>query len=730
MADKKKPDHGNDGAFELDDPFAELARLIAPRDEEPVFGQTPEVADDLTDELLREFNSFPDPQRPSEPHAETHGAHPESEPPFGGEQSYQFEDFEAVEPQPASIWDELPAEPVGEEEPSDAFFLSELRDTLSTHEPQRAPEPYETPYDQPYLADGEPDDARAPAVEPEEVYLPDPVYTADPDYTAETDYRFETVAEQPAPLDEQELDLDLDEIALELSEIDLPDEGPGPLDDVPESGADNDDDFDPAALISTDEVPQPVDELDLPRMSDDEVVPVRPSPDPYDFDLDEELADVLATKPALVDPLQEPEAESETLEEPLYGRSGETEAYERAFAQAAAAQTVFQQNASAYESPADEEYFEIDEREPRRSMLPSTYMRAGRIALIAGGVVVIGVLAVFAGMRYFAGGAGGEPVVITADNSSFKEAPEDPGGEVVPNQDNAVFNDVSGTLAEAPRQGSLIASDQQPTDVETVAPNPLAESANAGANQAVSGGLEPRKVRTMIVRPDGTLVERGAASLSPSSSQTAQDTASENGQTAGDLASAGQADGATSLAPPTGEAATGSTGATSLEEALAAADDTVAATGTAEEPATTEEPATADVPVEDFGIANVPVPTRRPAGSAPARVAAATPAATATQAPAATSAPAAAAPVNTQPTSAYAMQVASLPSQQEAEQAYRRLSAQYPAIFGRRSVEIVPAAIAGKGTYYRVRVPASSLSEALSLCESFKAQGGSCFVPR
>ena len=46
--------------FEQDDPFAELARLIGPRDGEPPRDApyAPETADDLTDELLREFESL------------------------------------------------------------------------------------------------------------------------------------------------------------------------------------------------------------------------------------------------------------------------------------------------------------------------------------------------------------------------------------------------------------------------------------------------------------------------------------------------------------------------------------------------------------------------------------------------------------------------------------------------------------------------------------------------
>ena len=317
--------------------------------------------------------------------------------------------------------------------------------------------------------------------------------------------------------------------------------------------ADRDDDFDPAALISTEEPPQPVDELDLPRMGDDEVVPVRASPDPYEFDLDEELADVLASQPALVDPLQDPPLEQELPEEQAYYPTGAGAAYEQAYEQAAAPRNSYQEELSDFDNTADEDDYDVDDRERRAGVLTSGLGGTGRAVLIGGGVVVIAVLAVFAGMRYFSGEGGGEPVVITADKSSVKEAPEDPGGEVVPNQDNAVFNDVSGTLAEAPRQDSLIASNQEPTNVESVAPNPLAASAASGSGATDTGGLEPRKVRTVIVRPDGTLVEREPLQISQPSAARIQAGGTalpdENGQSLVSPETGGDGAGETSMAP-------------------------------------------------------------------------------------------------------------------------------------------------------------------------------------
>jgi len=721
MADKNKPGSGNNGGFDGDDPFAELARLIGTSDSEPPRRQEgpypPETADDLTDELLREFDSFPGPAERSNPPSRH-----EVEPSFVPEEEDRSDEPQAFEPEepPASIWDSMPAEPAPEEDQPDDFGRFELRGSLGGYEPQ---EPRQT-------------DVTPPAEEP--VAPPQP-YRPEPPYQPEPEYAQAPEPQQPAAHEDQELDLDLDELALELSELELADDGPGPLDEVAAADDDRDGDFDPAALISTEEPPAPVDELDLPPMGDDEVVPARASAEPYEFDLDEELADVLATQPALVDPLQETPAQPDLSDEIDYYAAAQSEAYDEPLRQAVPPQAGYNDAAEGFENAVDDDYYDFDDRERRPGLLPATFLGAGRVVLISLAAVVLAVLFVFAGMRYFAGDSGGEPVVITADNSSVKEAPEDPGGEVVPNQDNAVFNDVSGTLAEPPRQDSLIASDQEPTDVESVAPNPLAGSASSGT--ADTGGLEPRKVRTMIVRPDGTLVERDAAEVASSTSsgvrriETQSALPDENGQLVTSVRQDGASDepAASSLAPPSSQA-------TTAAPTSGAPDETAAATPTATEPATVadaaavdagdaaEEPAATEEPVQDFGIANVPLPTPRPPGGAPARVAAASPAPAAATT---TAAPAAAAPQpSAQSSSAYAMQIASLPSVEEAQQAYRRLSAQHPAVLGRRPVEIVPATIAGKGTFYRVRIGASSLSEALSLCERYKAEGGSCFVPR
>jgi hypothetical protein len=88
------------------------------------------------------------------------------------------------------------------------------------------------------------------------------------------------------------------------------------------------------------------------------------------------------------------------------------------------------------------------------------------------------------------------------------------------------------------------------------------------------------------------------------------------------------------------------------------------------------------------------------------------------------------APVAAAPTSEWSMQIASQPSPDGAQASYADLSRRYGSILGGRGVNIVKADIAGKGTFWRVRIPAGSRAEANALCETYKAAGGSCFVSK
>ena len=110
---------------------------------------------------------------------------------------------------------------------------------------------------------------------------------------------------------------------------------------------------------------------------------------------------------------------------------------------------------------------------------------------------------------------------------------------------------------------------------------------------------------------------------------------------------------------------------------------------------------------------NVRPATTAPAQAAQQQTAAATPAATSTPS-----------------SGGYYIQIASLPSQAEAQKSYQNMSAKFGSVIGGRGVDIKAAEIAGKGTFYRVRIPAGDKNEAVALCEKFRSAGGSCLVAR
>ena len=108
-----------------------------------------------------------------------------------------------------------------------------------------------------------------------------------------------------------------------------------------------------------------------------------------------------------------------------------------------------------------------------------------------------------------------------------------------------------------------------------------------------------------------------------------------------------------------------------------------------------------------------------PAAQPPVQTAAATPAAAT---PATASKPLAA--------GTYVVQIASLPSEAEAQRSYKNMSAKFGGIISGRGVDIKSADIPGKGTFYRVRIPAGSKADADAMCGKLKAAGSSCIVTR
>jgi hypothetical protein len=539
--------------------------------------------------------------------------------------------------------------------------------------------------------------------------------------------------------------------------------------------------FDPSMISDPEERPETVEDMHVPTLPPVEhTEPVTKTAD-FDFDLDAEIASFFEPakrqEKAPVAPAWAPPAAAAT-----------------AAAAAKPASTAFADGLDDFERALEED-FRRSVREPveRRENVSEVHIESAsqtadfnRARSMRRLLAAAAMLVVFAGGAYgvyswVSNGAGlsiagsGEPRVITADKDPVKVAPENPGGKTVPNQDKAVYDRVAGA-AEEPKQKALVSSDEQPVDVvqrtltpevspdddegngDSVLPTAVGETqdprllpdhnATADASAAdddATPSVSPRKVRTMIVKPDGTLVAREepapAEQSAPAKEVASATPAAQPAATpsaASFPASTGNQNGnqvASAALPPVGTTPAAQPAQTAKVAEVNAANanqvdppvraikttpitDTASAAPTDTAPVPTARPA--EQPVNVVGTVTENGNVRPTAQQKPTQVASA-PAAAA--APPAQQAPAAA-------SGGYGIQIASLPSEDEAKKSYASLSKKFAGVLGGRAYEIRKADIAGKGTFYRVRIPAGSKDEAAALCEQYRSAGGSCLISR
>ncbi|RCW24728.1 sporulation related protein [Ciceribacter lividus] len=507
--------------------------------------------------------------------------------------------------------------------------------------------------------------------------------------------------------------------------------------------------FDLSEIAEQDESPESIAALDVPE------IPVHEPREPvvarhdYDLDIDTELASLLsdAVVPAAASPAAQPApaaaAPAATAAAPA-AIADDFEAFEKALEQdlkrSYEGDKGFAGAVNRIPLQPSPEEIDYDEPRPSRGRLLAA-SAAGVLVLLAGG----GLYAWMTGSDSVVLGSG-EPVVIVADKEPVKVVPEDKGGKTVPNQDKAVYDRVAGAAVEDPKQPSLISSSEEPVDVvqktlipETLPlegenepdamPTPVGETedprllpSDQPANQQAAGStsdpvtIAPRKVRTMIVRPDGTLV-----------AQEVEQPTTE--------AAAPSAPVAPALAPPTTAPAEQASAAPATPTDTASPQTVAepAAPATAQPAnagATTPAAETAAVPAEPARVetaaapaVSAPVPTARPAEQPVNIVSTVTERGNVK-------------PVETEtasssvPAGSYVIQIASLPSEADAQKSYKNLSAKFGNVIGGRAYEIKKAEIAGKGTYYRLRIVGGSKDEAVALCERYRAAGGTCLVAK
>ncbi|MBZ9846413.1 SPOR domain-containing protein [Mesorhizobium sp. CA14] len=547
--------------------------------------------------------------------------------------------------------------------------------------------------------------------------------------------------------------------------------------------------------VETVDVPERVvalaDDLDIPELSFEEDQPAASAYDDLDAEFASLLTDMNATEIASA-PAQSRGYDDESYNAGFNGYDrrdlrAETPAAPAAPASFAVAndydaddlpgsRPVSQQDDFASEEldydPELEEAMAIPGLGEREAAQPRR--RGMMVAALVGAVVVFGGLGALA---FSFGGKGGSeaPVIVKADNSPIKVKPENPGGTVVPNQDNKVYDAVAkgGGAAKSaePVQQKLVNTTEQPVDLapkeppqsrvvdlspkdndaaagtdaadnadaalpgvaQAVAPASAQPAAPASAQPAAAASTQPaapapksedriaqvlqqdaentanndvvavapRKVKTMMVKPDGSLVPREdpapaapkVAAAEPSDPAPQHVAPASDGQQTGTVASdAGQAN--------AGQADMGQADAATVKP-VKPAKKAEAKAQSANTPATVPvAPARpSDQPVDIVGEVK------------PDQVASIDPAAAAGG-------------------GSWSMQIASQPTVESAQSTYQDLQRRYGSVLSGRTANIVKAEVAGKGTFYRVRVPAQSRNDAINLCTSYKAAGGNCFVSR
>jgi hypothetical protein len=395
--------------------------------------------------------------------------------------------------------------------------------------------------------------------------------------------------------------------------------------------------------------------------------------------------------------------------------------------------------------------------------------RRNRGLLIAGAVVAVAVIGGVAFVLFNSGGGGGStttPPTIAADSGPTKVTPDDTAVAADTDSQNKLIYDrinagdktgtntattapdTSTTTApaadaanpnsrviipggpgiDAPQTDDALRLDEQP---DAVSPPAASGAIDTAANDTAPSADEvdaigPRKVRTVVVKPDGTIVSSNATDVPAANSDAAAPAATD-----------------TAAAPPPADTAPSTP--------------PVAATDTAPAPVTDDTAAIAGSQGKELPITTTPDATTTPLAE--------TPPATIAEAPkAVTTAPATAppkavvvqpAPAPTRPTKVATandqpidltsappaaaaqtaaggvlVQISSQKSEEAARTTYRDLQARYPRILGKFDANIQRAAIPDRGTFFRVRVGPFSASDAQRLCDDLKSAGGDCVLAR
>jgi hypothetical protein len=314
---------------------------------------------------------------------------------------------------------------------------------------------------------------------------------------------------------------------------------------------------------------------------------------------------------------------------------------------------------------ADEVYDDdFGEERPRRGM---------KTVMVLVGLAILGTSAAFGYRAIFGSGGSAAPPVIKANTAPSKVP--GPAGDA----SNKLIYDRVGDAAQGEK---VVSREEQPVEVrppprvvfpglpaspDRQGPSTAMASPPLGDMPAGPSSAEPKKIRTVTIRPDQPLST--AAPASAATPRTATPPAAARPITA------------PAVAPPPPVPATQSNAPLSLSPQGVAAE-----------------------------ASSRPAPPSSLAPAPPTRVASVSSAAEA---------------------GSYTVQISSQRSEAEAMTSFRSLQAKFPSVLGDRQPIVRRADLGDKGIYYRAMVgPFASVDQATQFCGSLKSAGGQCVVQR
>jgi hypothetical protein len=347
--------------------------------------------------------------------------------------------------------------------------------------------------------------------------------------------------------------------------------------------------------------------------------------------------------------------------------------------QAGPGQASYDQYSAGYDN--EPRYQDDPYSEQAYDDVPPPHRRLSMIAIAAVAMLAVAGTAGAFGYRMLFGSSGtSPPPVIKAETAPTKIVPPSKSD---PKSNKLIYDRVGSRSKDE----KIVSREEQPLEISKApqaafptAVGPIAPVSSTAGSATVASVDQPKKIHTIAIRPDAQMSAAELVATAP----------------------------ARVVPPPTPAPRT------TAPQRLASAPPVTTADAEDNAPVTRSTPQRPAAPVRNAPLSlspNAPPPV-----TAPVRTA---------------SAPATRNPAPASATGQYAVQISSQRSEAEAQAAFRALQGKYPTQLGGRQPLIRRADLGNKGVYYRALVgPFAKGSDAVELCQSLKAAGGSCLIQK